>query len=301
MRRFRKGFRILTYHRFPPDAVDAFDRQCRHLRRHYQPVPMRDIASSLQAGKPLPRNAIAVTVDDGYRDFYEYAAPVLQAYRIPATFFLVSAFIDRLEWLWWDPLLYALERTARRQIQFGDFGTVGISSAAEKAAAFGFITEKLKILPNRRRRGLLAELIARLDVPQPRETPAEFAPISWEEARSLRRQGIEFGAHTRTHPILSRLETQRELTDEIVSGKERIERELREPVMHFSYPNGEPADFNDTVLKTVRSAGFSTSVTTVRGLNSPGCDPFLLKRIPVDPVMPPEYFAELVAGMHCGD
>jgi peptidoglycan/xylan/chitin deacetylase (PgdA/CDA1 family) len=140
-----------------------------------------------------------------------------------------------------------------------------------------------------------------MDVPEPRETPAEFAAISWDEARSLRKQGIEFGAHTRTHPILSRLETQEELTDEIVSGKERIERELGEPVMHFSYPNGGPADFNDTVLKAVRSAGFTTSVTTMRGLNAPGCDPFLLKRIPVDPVTPQRYFAELVAGMHCGD
>ena len=262
---------------------------------------MGDIAASMRTSKPLPRRSIAITVDDGYGDFSQFAAPVLRAHGIPATVYLVSAFMDREQSLWWDPLMFALERTALSEIQFADFGVVRTSTHAEKAAAFDFITYKLKFVPNRRRLNVLEEVIGRLDVPYPRETPAEFLPIGWDDARALRKQGIEFGGHTRTHPILSRLETPEEITDEIVFGKLRIEQELGEPVLHFSYPNGKPYDFNDTVVRAVGGAEFATAVTTVSGLNTQGCDPFLLKRIAVDPSFEPEYFAERVAGMHGDD
>jgi peptidoglycan/xylan/chitin deacetylase (PgdA/CDA1 family) len=298
VRRWRTGFRILTYHRFPACDLPAFDNQCRHLRTHYQPVSMGDIAASLNMGQALPRNAIAITVDDGYRDFSEQAAPVLRQHGIPATVFLVTAFMDRAQPLWWDTLQFALERTSRPEIPFGPFGALKISIAAEKTAAFDSITEKVKALPNRLRLEILEEIIGCLDVPAPREMPGEFQPMSWDEVRSLRKQGIEFGGHTRTHPILSRLDTAVEIADEIVSGKQRIERELAERTIHFSYPNGQPADWNETVLKAVREAEFATAVTTVGGVNSPADNPFLLRRIAVDPAMPPPYFAERVAGLH---
>jgi peptidoglycan/xylan/chitin deacetylase (PgdA/CDA1 family) len=206
--------------------------------------------------------------------------------------------MDRVQPLWWDALKFALERTPRPEIRFGPFGALRISTAAGKTAAFDSITEKVKGLPNRQRIEILEEVIGHLEVPVPREMPANFQPMSWEEARSLRKQGIEFGGHTRTHPILSRLETAGEIADEIVSGKQRIERELGERVIHFSYPNGQPADWNETVLEAVREAGFTTAVTTVGGVNAPAGNPFLLRRIAVDPAMPPPYFAERVAGLH---
>ena len=79
----RKGLRILMYHRFS-DAVDL-DNQCRHIREHYSPVSLAQVDAWLKSGDSLPDNAMAVTVDDGYRDFCEVAYPVFSKWRIRLT------------------------------------------------------------------------------------------------------------------------------------------------------------------------------------------------------------------------
>src|SRR5260370_27746941 len=92
----RKGLRILMYHRF--SDRDALARQCAHLRAHYAPVSMAQVAAWLEHGAALPQNALAITVDDGYRDFYQVAYPVFREHAIPATVYLVSEFLDRKLW-----------------------------------------------------------------------------------------------------------------------------------------------------------------------------------------------------------
>ncbi len=297
VRRLHRGFRILTYHRFRREDVDLLERQCRYLRRHYLPVSLGQIACAFRDGNPLALNAVAVTVDDGYRDFLDHAAPVLKTYKIPATIFLVASFIDREQWLWWDLLAYSLARTTRTNLETTP-GNTPLIPGTENAAAFNLCVEQLKGLPNRMRIAALADILKQLDVPLPAEIPAEMAPLTWEEIRALRKQDIEFGGHTVTHPILSRVETSDELAHEVSSCKLRIERALGEPVLHFSYPNGLARDWNEAVVRAVETAGYATAVTTVHGINRPNDSPFLLKRIAVDPDLPFEYFTELLAGLH---
>src|ERR1051325_49458 len=73
-RRFDSGVRILMYHRFR--QTFRFETQCTHLKKRYHPVTLTDVAGWLRDGKPIPQRAVAVTVDDGYRDFLETAFPV---------------------------------------------------------------------------------------------------------------------------------------------------------------------------------------------------------------------------------
>src|SRR5260370_38623982 len=92
IRRLRqRAVRILMYPHFTPDNARLLE-QCEHIRNHYQPVSLELIGESLQTGKSLPHNSLAVTVDDGYRDFFLYAYPVFRNCQIPVTVFLVSDF-----------------------------------------------------------------------------------------------------------------------------------------------------------------------------------------------------------------
>ena len=61
---------------------------------------------------------------------------------------------------------------------------------------------------------------------------------------------------------------------------------------------GSSSDVNGTVLDVVRQAGFEMAVTTRSGINAPGEDPYLLKRLSVEPSLPDPYFREEVAGLH---
>ena len=102
--------------------------------------------------------------------------------------------------------------------------------------------------------------------------------LSWDEIRVMSWHNISFGAHTVTHPILTRMPLA-EAAEEIITSKKTIEKQLQTPIKLFAYPNGSCDDFNDSIKKVLRDAGFLCAVTTIWGTNIVHTDPFELKRI----------------------
>jgi peptidoglycan/xylan/chitin deacetylase (PgdA/CDA1 family) len=280
----RGRLRILMYHRFHERR--DIERQCRHIRAHYTPVSLTEAANWLESGG-WPPNALAVTVDDGYRDFYQVAYPVFREYGIPATVYLVSDFLDGREWLWLDRVRWMFLHSPKIP------GTREQRLRAALAA-----NEKAKRLPNQDRLAWLRALPGEMGVEPPEACPEQYAPMTWEQVREAAAHGIDFGGHTRSHPVLSMLSGEPELTAEIAGSKRRIEEQLGKPVEHFCYPNGSLSDFTDAAVKVVRAANFRTATTTVPGLVLPAADAFRLSRLGVDPIYDDRYFAECAAGLH---
>jgi peptidoglycan/xylan/chitin deacetylase (PgdA/CDA1 family) len=97
----RPGLFVLIYHRVGAGmgqemdvAEDLFRTQMRLLARRFEPVTLEEGAGRLASGDPLPRDLVAVTFDDGYRDVHRRAWPILSALRVPATLFLATAFLE---------------------------------------------------------------------------------------------------------------------------------------------------------------------------------------------------------------
>jgi len=294
----RKGLRILMYHRFT--EREPLARQCAHIRAHYSPVSMSQAADYFMHGGRLPENAVALTVDDGYRDFYRVAYPVLREYGIPVTVYLVSGFVDRALWLWVDQVLYGFLHGETKSIQVEVAGRpllcFELGGRETRSAAARVVTEAAKRISNAERLLLLKRLPELLGVRLPEEAPAEYEALQWDEVREMAAAGFDFGAHTRTHPILSRLAGESEITDEIAGSKRRIEEQIGQPVEHFCYPNGSSEDVKLIAYEAVRAAGFRTAVTTESGLNHVGMDRFRLLRIGVEPGLDGQYFERCMAG-----
>ncbi len=273
----RDRARILMYHGFdgPPETVrDHLSRQCEHLRRYYTPVSLSRIAESIRTRAPLPPNSLAVTVDDGYRNL-QIAFPIFRAFGFSVTVYVVSEFTDGRIWLWPDQVKYASRAGQRLPVPSAD--------AYEQL---------LMELPN-------AERLQRLEsLAVPTTPPPGCEPLSWDELRAMAAQGLEVGAHTRTHPILSRLETPGQTADEIAGSKRRIEQAVGLKVRHFCYPNGRLQDYDAATLAAVRDAGYETAVTTVPGVVGPTSDPFQLPRLGVEPDDPQLPFERWVSGLH---
>ena len=291
----RNGLRILMYHRFTDRA--SLEAQCRHLRECYRPLSMSEAAELLQAGTALPANSVVVTVDDGYRDFFEIAYPVFLAHRIPATVYLVTDFLDSKLWLWVDQVRYAFVNTKLESFRWGE-REFALKTAEERRQSATEVCEALKRVPNEQRLSELDSLAKRLGVGIPERPPRGLEPLSWDEVREMARNGMEFGAHTRTHPVLSRVASRAALTDEIAGSKRRLEEMLDGPVRHFCYPNGARQDIGTDTVAVVREAGYGTAVTTEAGLNFAGQDLFELRRIGVDPRYDAEYFQQCTAAVH---
>ena len=280
----RGRLRILMYHRFHERR--DIERQCRHIRAHYTPVSLTQAAQWLESGG-WPSNALVVTVDDGYRDFYQVAYPVFREFGIPATVYLVTDFLDGREWLWLDRVRWMFLNSPK---------VLGTREQRLRAALE--VNEKVKRLSNQERLAWLSALPGEMGVEPPQACPEQYAPMTWEQAREAAAHGMNFGAHTCSHPILSMLASERELTAEIAGSKLRMEEQLDKPVEHFCYPNGSLRDFTEAAVEVVRAASFRTATTTVPGMVMPAADAFRLNRIGVNPAYDDPYFAECVAGLH---
>jgi peptidoglycan/xylan/chitin deacetylase (PgdA/CDA1 family) len=82
-------------------SVKDFESFCAFFRQYFTVIPLAEMVERLERSQPLS-GTLAVTFDDGYRDNYEFAAPVLRAFALPATFFVVSDFIESDTVALWD-------------------------------------------------------------------------------------------------------------------------------------------------------------------------------------------------------
>ena len=277
------AFSVFTYHRvndhgdpfFEALPTEVFDRQMRLIARHYVALPVEELVDRLRAGS-VPRNAVAITFDDGYRDVLTHAAPILARYHLPATVFLATGFIGTGETPWYDRLANALKATsaARVSIPFSD-EVLPLETRESRLRALSRLQANLKGLPEVDARKALDDLLEVLGGGKHDREKNAF--LRWDEVQALRGLGFRIGAHTVSHPILSRLSVDRARA-EVIESKRTIEARCGIAPRAFAYPNGAEADYTPEVVELVRSAGFECAVTTRFGLNTARTSPWELRR-----------------------
>ncbi len=273
-RRRHKCFQVLTYHRvtdggdsfLPGTPVAAFERQMAFVAAHYRVCSLETAVTAMLAGD-LPDRALVITFDDGYRDNYVRALPVLQRHALPATVFLATGSIGTGRVLWHDRVFRAFRETPARALSgfAGNGRTWPLETPEQREQARDAVLAVLKTLGEEQRLETIARLTQALEIGDVEQVPGLM--LGWDEVREMSRAGIEFGSHSVTHPILSRIPAER-ARQEVFESKAVLERELGRPVRAFAYPNGQPADFDDRTTGLLRDAGFACAVTTIRGLNA---------------------------------
>lgn len=217
------------------------------------------------------RNPIVITFDDGYANNYSLAFPILQQYRAKATVFLTTGFIDRRVFLGTDWLDYLLHKTPGDVHEFGWKGQrVRLSEAGEETNEWRpGAREFLKQLPFEETHAFLQGLQEWLGVHYDWDSvPRPLIPLSWHEIHKMRESGlVTFGAHTFSHPILSRcaIDVQE---FEIGESKRRVESELDKECSLFAYPNGRSGDYTQATKSLLAAAGFTYAFTAEGGHNT---------------------------------
>jgi peptidoglycan/xylan/chitin deacetylase (PgdA/CDA1 family) len=265
------GFPILTFHRvnddhdpfFPAVPTPVFEERMAYIARHYLVLTVEELVERMQRGA-APRNALAITFDDGYRDTLTHAAPVLARHGLRATIFLATGYIGTPEPPWFDRVAQAFKLARAAEIALGG-SVLPLRSEADRLRAWRLALDWLKGLPDEERRRSADGLVAALR-PRTPDRPRRVM-LTWEEVEALRGLGFSVGAHTVTHPILSRM-APAAAREEIRGSRAAIENALGIPVRAFAYPNGGPGDYNQAVTALVAEAGFTCAATTRRGLNN---------------------------------
>ena len=268
---------ILTYHSVRPleanyllddDVIStsptAFEEEIRFFKEYFQLITFRDLSKYQSNGKKFPKALLIVTFDDGYRDNYTHVFPILKKYRVPATIFLSVAHVESGASFWWNETVYYLKVLGKSTTEIKQF------------------LRELKSVSNPERIARIKELSKKII---DKTILSERQSLFWQEIEEMHKEGIEFGSHTLTHPILSQLTTDQELDFEIKESKRMIEEKLKTPVTAFSYPIGGRGAFNQKVKDKVKEAGYEFAVTYVHGVNrlrDPQLDYFELSRVDMD-------------------
>lgn len=276
-----RRFQILMYHRVADNgdayvgatSVAGFERQMQCIRQHLHPMSLTDLVAAAQR-REVPARAVAVTFDDGYEDVFLHAFPILRRYEIPATVYLATGLIDNGAPMWNDRIGSAIRSTNSIEFQpLPDLGRFPLGTPQQRQLALLRTLEALKRREPIERDALTSEIVRVLKV------SAETGPrmLRWEQVAKMHAAGVELGAHTVHHPILSCVSPELAAA-EIGESKRVIEERLQTPVRHFAYPNGTAQDFNDATQRLVERAGFASAVSAIFGVNNADTNRYALRR-----------------------
>ncbi len=267
---------------------DEFDRQVSFLKKQFDVVRISDL-NELDRHR---QRAVMITFDDGYRDNYEAALPVLQRHNVSATFFLTSGFLDEGRISWWDEIAWMVH-TARQKWLFPTKlipELLSLSHPVERENTINRLLMAYKTLPTEKTEEFLNDLAARTGAGR---APSEITKdlwMSWEMVREMDKAGMDIGGHTVTHPVLARC-TYLQQQEEILASKTRIESMIGHPITAFSYPVGQPDSFTGKTCDLLREAGYQWAFSFSGGYSQLGkADPLNVPRVAVAPHISQELF-----------
>ncbi len=281
---------ILRYHQILADEAKsiydfglpatAFARQIEFLARHYHVVAVDELINTLRSsGKFIPRT-VAITFDDGYRDNFKNAIPLLKQYALPATFFITAGFLNHPHQLpWWHRLAQAVENYSDPMIRLNSNShqqCYSIMHSWQKQQLLDELLRWLKHLPHDQFISEYQNLLAQFVRSSGSHLSRQWM-LTWDEAQALKSHGFQIGGHTLTHPILTRLTpVAREL--ELCESKRIIEEKLQTKVELFAFPNGTVHDVDLLISQQLSRCGYRAAFTSVGGFVRPNDNLYLLKR-----------------------
>jgi peptidoglycan/xylan/chitin deacetylase (PgdA/CDA1 family) len=305
----RPGLIVFTYHRIAEPGADlfydpvisatpeSFRAQVDCLSRSARILTLSEAIERIASPAPWREPAALVTFDDGYRDNFEIAAPILRDRGIPATFFLPTAFVESPRLPWWDEVAYIIKQTRVRRLELcrgpdrtgnGDASAspppLAIDlGAAPRAAAIRAIIDTFLDETIRDERWFLERLAERAEVDVDDEAMARALFTDWDQARRLTGPdtGLSVGSHGHSHHKLAGLDGDSQRR-ELVESKEILEDRLGREVVALAYPYGWPGTYTPQTKALAAGVGYRAAFASFEGINRQGAfDPFEIRRLGV--------------------
>ena len=263
--------------------IEVFEKHLKLFTKYCTPVSLTDVLSN----KSLPPNPVVLTFDDGYKNNYKYAFPLLKKYKVPATIFITTGFIDQNSYIWTDRLEFILDNGSNKNIDVtweNKRLELELSTDEQKVKTINNIKNYLKSLAESEKLIFLDQLQETLEIDYNWDRiPAVLSPLTWNEIREMKESGlISIGSHTVTHPMLSKC-TYEQQGRELKFSRQRIVEELKEDCVLFAYPNGKQVDYNQETIRLLKESGYLLAVTTNIGyVDSTSRDNIQLNRFGTD-------------------
>ena len=290
---------VLTYHRVLEtydaiiNEIDAvqFTQQMETLAEYFNVVSLAEGVERLRSGT-LAAGSVCITFDDGYRDNFDVALPILNALNLPATFFVATGYLGN-GMMWNDVIIESIRSTSLQHLDLSEFdlGKHAIASEDQRIQVVDMLLGCWKY-QNVDQRDRLAKRVQELTEVDLRQR----IMMTEQEVMALANAGMEIGGHTVNHPILAVTEFS-EAKRQIAECKHQLESLINKPVRFFAYPNGRVGkDYSQEHKNAVIDAGYLAALTTNDGYIGHNADLYELPRVSVNHTSKFKFGASLARG-----
>lgn len=292
---------VFCYHRVIPEEIaryqrvnralyvtpETFEQQIKWMHEVGEIIDINEMfVDCLQSCRPK----FVVTFDDGWKDNYIHALPILSKYGVPATIFLSTDNINRQKLFWPEEVSLAVNRSPKcvdevaevlhrftlscmRLVSHRDIQNIDNNwNPAKRAYRIDRFIECLKVLPVAARNDIIRSIHSELDMPYEEATDLL---LTWDLIRIMQTNKISIGSHTHTHPILDRMD-EPSIDYELSKSKQILEMNLGGEINLFSYPNGCYKNVN--IQSSLRKFGYKYAFTLDRLLVRLDTEPLFIPR-----------------------
>jgi peptidoglycan/xylan/chitin deacetylase (PgdA/CDA1 family) len=262
------------------------DRLLRALRRRgIQVVSVRDLVLALERGEKAT-SLVAFSMDDGYKDNLTVALPLLKRHGASGTVYVETGVVGSRVPSWMHRYFYVVHRKGEAYFAERYMARTGerrvkdlLSQAAAAGSDLGALYDFKRVLKYEAdfddRERVTKEILSEVGGDD-REVARSY--MTWDEVAELAAGGVEIGAHTVHHEILSRLDDER-IVAEIETSTNELRSRLDQPVDTFAYPFGRTWDYDRRSIAELERLGYRASCAAMEGTNDPATPRMELKRL----------------------
>ncbi len=275
----RNRIKIMTFHRIDDTKSDplcmyinlkSFDSMMSHIKKNFHVISLQSAVDMIGGNNCLLDDYIVITFDDGYRDNYVNAFPILKKYKIPATIFLVAGDEDENYIIWYDKVMIALKRAKKEILDLRDYGIepVFLGSPLELGYAAEKIIGLCKKMGSVERTIFINKVLTLLGADMEYSDTTNCL-LSKDEVIEMGQHGISFGSHGINHTILSILALQ-DAEREIRDSKKIILEKTGICVDFFAYPNGLKSDYSNEIIDLIKKHKYKAALTLMHSERNSG-------------------------------
>lgn len=270
---------FMLHHITPDDDERNSAITTRQLRRYlgylvengYTFISLEHLITAIRNHETLPEQPVVFTLDDGFADQAEIAAPIFLEFDCPLTFFVITGMLDQALWPWDSQVSWITEVTRQPtlKIEIGSHPVeLNLSDNNNRRQARRTLYNLLREMPTTQVAETVCKLARVAQVELPDKPPTPYQPMDWDMARTLERKGIRFAPHSVSHKILSKMD-EHSVQQEILVSWKSMQQELENPLKVFCYPTGRWIDYGPREINFLKQEGFLGAVSTTSELVDP--------------------------------
>jgi len=298
------GVLVFNYHRVGDSDGSTFDRgvwstdaetfadQIRFCKSHLDMITPQDLSRAVASRRG--RYGL-ITFDDGYRDNYDVAFPILKAEGVPATFFVATGFVGAPHVSWWDELAWMVRTSQRDGLELPDWLAARVDLESDRERAVATLLRAYKRMPTGSTDRFLDAVAKATGSGRCEPEVGKDLWMTWDNLREMRAAGMTIGGHTVTHPVLAQAPLERQ-QQEIFGCSSRFAEEMGEPMRYFSYPIGGSETFDAITRDCLREVGVRYAFSYYGGFRRfADWDDYDVRRVGIAPCVTTDWFRSIVS------